>query len=1704
MQEDRDMMRSAVQQMGEKLHTIINIIEDVNEITHPNAEIQEQRRRAKGWYDKVTRLVYVVLHNNRDVDDVKATTAHETIAHKGLRELVGEENYDEFLDQTYQHLRDELKKGVDAAAGRAFINDTTKNGKRAKSYEQHRRTAVDELFGRLAEKPFEEFSEGERTLWQKIKEAVRKVLDKFLGTLKLPKWFELGDNELRYILWRSKERLERGREHPIDLARDIVKREELGLTDEARYNMGDDPETFKARQRRAVENKGTVMPGLNDAQVKVVDVPRHHYTGNIAEATRQAIEAAKAKFAPNGKARTLRYDNFGATFDYSISGSAVEESLNPKQQAKSVNKGVHIAMAEHLDEIIGQSIEVEEHPDYLKNEKGERDTSIINDKALMHRFYGAVVVDGVPYRVMTLMREDRRFNEGNAVHAYEVQKIEVLDEETPNTPNGSHTSKVNALVPVAVAKVIKNVEKSYDTGKKLLDESKMSDESTDLYRDPDDTDDVWTDGSLGLQERITAAATRLANNHRDNKTLRNDAMRAIGGNLSDLRKAMSLQRTFDMTTVKRVADLARVLMNNGYLNGLTQQEVKRLLAAIKNSVGHNDIEGDVQKVMDIMVDNQLKHAEETLRRLEAIKGSKVDARGVEVQGQLDPAGAHTMKVFKKTRGWEKTDIEEAISEAQQRMGSSDVAVADEAALEYTGLQLALEYAENIKDSKVEERKLREEIKQEHDGASERDRATDSYRQYIASVEEAIRQNKIERAQSYFDLVGRLSDSLRESIANAKNFKEAEKQRIREIQHNANSDMEGRPSDEHYKPTFADKFVNNSFVSFLFAPLATFDQMLRMFGGKSANGEGYLYNRFMRGWVDARQKEINGVRDKYAILDAKAADLFGGKVKTWGDLIRRVGKLPKGTVSFWNGGEMQERELTQGNLMYIYMVNKMLDGRMKLRKMGITEENVADIEEVLDPRLIELADWLQDEFLVETRNEYNETHKRMFGASMAAIEHYFPLKILANARADKPEDLDNPDKSDGIGTATGSIIKRRRNALALDITGADALSVILDHVAQMEHWNAFAEFNRDINTLRTYKRFRNQVQNMTTIYGSGKELWKKFNDVCQMAAGTYRPPRTKLDEAAVNFAKGVTAAKVSFRMFTALKQFLSMPAYIPEARTDYLLRNIANPVGAWKWSMEHLPIFNERWRSRMSGDPRLLKSDMDWKMWRTRIMQLASRAGMSPNAFVDALTVSIGAHSMYQTRLAQYLRDGYSEADAEKKAVQDAEVLYNQTQQSSEGAFTSTMQVDRSWLSVLFTVFRNASMSYQRQLHDALRNFKHNLTPGGRARSIEFMKKQYVRDGIDEAQAEQNATRKFRRQLLKDTLRVATFGYIMQLAWNLGAYLPYLLFGDDEDEKQKMWDDVWAHTTFGSVEGLTGGDLMSQAGQMMLTGEGNPAYLSKDMPLTSDIMAAFQKLGNGQHTEALNDMINLIVQAGLGVNPQSITDVALAIMDACGDDPALAHEATICISRILQVPQSQIDKMYFDEVGLSGEEVSKYTPAQLAERYAQFKVKRGRFFSPWSWDDEERIKKFTDKANKTIKERTEQMGDKHVNEAYLQYEEVYKGVDAKVKEAKKMAKTDYVEVAQLMAEAQSDPNAFATYQMFKQMDGNFNKIVKLYLGAKTPDEAALCRQAVLDYKSAMVRVLEAPDAATRAEAMGNLGNVMQEFTQKYVPMQQPNR
>lgn len=366
---------------------------------------------------------------------------------------------------------------------------------------------------------------------------------------------------------------------------------------------------------------------------------------------------------------------------------------------------------------------------------------------------------------------------------------------------------------------------------------------------------------------------------------------------------MARQREYDITTVKSVSDLARVLMEAGLLDDLSQYETKRILGAINNVVGRQDVSQYVQKVMDIMVDNQLRMGANTLGRLLSIRGSRVDARGIEVQGELDPDGQRIAQVVRKSTSLPKDDIDNRIADAINRMSSTDTTIADEATIEYAGLQIARQYVEDITESKAEEKALRDSIKQAKEDKDAGQMTEAAYKQYVEATNDAIRQNKIDRAEAFHSLVEQVGDVLSGSIERAKAWREAEKQRVEEIHHNANSDMEGRPTDEHHKDDRTQKIVNNSFARFLLAPLATFDQMLRMFGKKNSCGEGYLWNRYMRGWVEASEKEYTGYQKALKVLDEKVSEVFG-KDMTWGDLFAIDRKLPKASVSFWDGGEMK--------------------------------------------------------------------------------------------------------------------------------------------------------------------------------------------------------------------------------------------------------------------------------------------------------------------------------------------------------------------------------------------------------------------------------------------------------------------------------------------------------------------------------------------------------------------------------------------------------------------------------------------------------------------------------------------------------------------------------------------------------------------------------------------------------------------------------
>lgn len=256
-------------------------------------------------------------------------------------------------------------------------------------------------------------------------------------------------------------------------------------------------EAFDALRDRVVAERGIVMPGLNEKVVRVVEVPRHDFAGNGKEALQAAEKWAKENIVGTHTALDSRGDEFG----YTISGDAVEKYVSRSATGKSTNIGVHLAALKKLPEIIKESIEAEVHPDYDKLNGIRNAENITNPETLIHRFYGAANVDGTIYRVKTTMREYRDKNRSPLAHSYEITQIELLEapsdgvinnsgEPLAMTSNSSNVeptvSPKDSGVPHRIANLLKGVEKSYDAGKKLLEES----EKSELFRQGDERGSV--------------------------------------------------------------------------------------------------------------------------------------------------------------------------------------------------------------------------------------------------------------------------------------------------------------------------------------------------------------------------------------------------------------------------------------------------------------------------------------------------------------------------------------------------------------------------------------------------------------------------------------------------------------------------------------------------------------------------------------------------------------------------------------------------------------------------------------------------------------------------------------------------------------------------------------------------------------------------------------------------------------------------------------------------------------------------------------------------------------------------------------------------------------------------------------------------------------------------------------------------------------
>ena len=1058
--------------------------------------------------------------------------------------------------------------------------------------------------------------------------------------------------------------------------------------------------------------------------------------------------------------------------------------------------------------------------------------------------------------------------------------------------------------------------------------------------------------------------------------------------LRNIRRAVLNQKNYDQRTIKAVSDLVRKMLNIGWGDGLSRGKVGNLLSAAKNATGANDVKKYLDKAMGILAENYLNRLSTAYDNLINTKGARADQSGVIKMGSLDANGQAFMSEYKKAINMDDkslnnyvANIEEDSAKNEDNVEMNDYRLA--------GIQASIMYKQQIGGNDADIAELQRQIGE----LKNKKDATKEDKDLLKSLEKKLFENKFDRITMYENLLNNIQRMVKESKGRAKEFREEIAEHKNEILHLANLDLEGVDSTYYDTTNAKKKLVNNDLQRAVFSSTYTFEQFLKFFGKKAANGEGRLYNYFTKLNQDALDEEQLYNEMNRNALDEKTKELFGKK--KFMNLVGIDGNGMKEMdieVTDYSNKKTGKRtiHLKQGQMLYIYLVNKETDGEMKLRAMGITEEDVAAIEENLDPRVKAMGEWLQDEYLPECQRRYQATHTKYFGAPMKEVENYFPLAINNRARNVKEDvNQDSDAMSQLAGTSTGAIVTRRVNVIPLDIENADAFEVAFNHLQEMEEWSAMLPFRQDINTLLSYTHFRNQVQNMSSVaYGSGKTLWDEFKQTAQIAAGTYKPKVNAgmMDSRIAAAMGGIAVAKISGRLWTAIKQSQSATVFLPECDFTRFVKNGVNPYGSWKWAMENIPDFRKRVENMTYGDVKLrqyLDELEKWHDWTKTI----SKIGMAPNILVDGITCAVGARSVYETEVNRLTKLGYPKEKAEEKAYYKAVAAYNKTQQSSGGMYLSPMQVDRTYVSAALSLFKNANYAYGRMQIEACRGLARTYDFwGGKHKTtlIESMTRQIMEeDGLDENTARAIAKATYNRTFRQSIGRLINFATLVPVSWALYKVLPYLLTGDDDDKKNDMIEEA---VLKGFATSLSDNYVIPFASNILNAGlkvdDGKPTFDPEVFryqnlyinPATSDLANIYSMVGNQKWYSVANKLGMLGVQSLIGFNPETVGALYQVFAEADYDNGNTTKEWQIGILKAISAPEESIRELYMDELGLKSGDIKKIPLAELEKRYAERQINRDNLLSQIGMDAET-FNGYVDKYQKSFENKIKDKMDK---------------------------------------------------------------------------------------------------------------------------------
>lgn len=317
-------------QIAESLNVSVQVINSIDEVPEGAAkEAIQKGRKVKGWYDVKTGKVYVYLPNATSAEDVKQTILHEGIAHFGLRQLVGEERMDDFLDEVFSNVSGEVRRKITDSLPKYGYNS---------------RVATEEYMASIAENGVDV------STWERIKQAFKNLLRRIGINI------QINDNELKYILWRSAHNLDKNR--PIDLAIDVAMQYNIGVgnyfregeSDGSREEYENSLQGWKYKAREAYQDSMLALKNLQEVIANVSGKPIKSFEDAYksenqlsSKNTAEAKEYYEKFFKPMLEAEGKMMKNYG------LSHKEIERYM---MLAHGIERNVEMTFREKLNEII--------------------------------------------------------------------------------------------------------------------------------------------------------------------------------------------------------------------------------------------------------------------------------------------------------------------------------------------------------------------------------------------------------------------------------------------------------------------------------------------------------------------------------------------------------------------------------------------------------------------------------------------------------------------------------------------------------------------------------------------------------------------------------------------------------------------------------------------------------------------------------------------------------------------------------------------------------------------------------------------------------------------------------------------------------------------------------------------------------------------------------------------------------------------------------------------------------------------------------------------------------------------------------------------------------------------------------------------------------------------------------------------------------